>query len=113
MAFNTVQTAVIQEAGYTPAKLTIYGTYASSAGGTGGVIAPGYINADTVFTAYTDASIGGRYSYFLTLTSGTADAVTQIVVPSFNATLDRQVFTITTSANGTGFYKIECVDNGA
>lgn len=113
MAFSTTETAVIRESGYQPAKTIIYGTYTSSGGGTGGVIAPGYTNVDGTFTASTlSGSAGCRFIVFPTLTTGTADAVTPISAVSYNTTLDRQVVTITTSANGTGFYMLECYDNG-
>lgn len=114
MAFVTSETAVIKTAGYQPALTVIYGTYTSSAGGTGGVIAPGYTNVDGTFTASTlVGSSGCRFVLFPTLATGTADAVTPISATTYDTTLDRQIVTITTSANGTGTYKLECYDNGA
>lgn len=116
MAFVTTQTAVVQQGGYTPAIIKIYGTYASSAGGTGGTITPGYTNSSTTLTAVADASAGARDivgNAGVVITPGTEDVTTPKIAIAYDTTVDRDQITLTTVANGTGTYIIECYDNGA
>lgn len=112
MAFVTAQTSVIQTGGYTPAILKIYGSYTNSAGGTGGVISPGYTNASGTLTAVADASIGGRTILGVVITPTTEDVTTPKAIVAYNATRDRDEITITGVANSTGTYIIDCKDNG-
>lgn len=113
MAFVTAQTNVIRQAGYIPALLVITGTYLNTAGDTGGIISPGYSNASGTLTAYTDASIGGRKIVSAVLTPTLSDATAPGGAVAYNLTRDRDEFTIVTTANTGGTYKIECLDNGA
>lgn len=113
MAFVTTQTAVIQVAGTTPPTLKVYGTYTNSAGGTGGILSAGYTNASGTLTAVADASIGGRTILQCYINTKTADATTVAQVQAYNTTRDRDEVTITTVADGTGTYVLECVDSGA
>lgn len=120
MAFVTTETLVVRNAGDSPATMKIYGTYLSSAGGTGGVIAPGYSNSSGTFTAASAsnasapnaASLGGRTILFCTLTPTLSDATAPGGVKSYNTTLDEDVFTIVTTADTGGTYVLECLDNG-
>jgi len=112
MAFVTAQTTVIQQAGYTPATLKIYGSYTNSAGGTGGIISPGYTNASGTLTAVADASIGGRKILGVVITPSTQDATTPAAVVAYNSTRDRYDVTLTSVADATGTYILECNDNG-
>lgn len=114
MAFVTTQTAVVAQAGYTPAIVKIYGTYVSSSSGTGGVVSPGYTNSSGTLTAVTgDASVGARKILGITFTPATEDVTTPKSVVAYNTTRDRDECTLTTAADGTGTYCIECLDNGA
>lgn len=115
MAFVTTETSALQAGGPASPRLIVTGTYASSGGGTGGVIAAGYTNSSGTLTAVSPAtaSIGGRKIRFVTITTGTADAVTPISAITYDTTLDADKVTLTTSADGTGTYKLECEDAGA
>lgn len=113
-SFDTTQTGVVRTAGYEPALVMITGTFASSAGATGGVIAPGYNNANGTYTASTDTTgLGGRTIFFgpvFTATSSSPAAVK--VTVSYDSTLGRDIATIVTAANQTGTYMVWCYDNG-
>lgn len=119
--FITTETAVIRNGGDTPATITIYGTYASSAGATGGAIAPGYSLTGGTYTAASasngsapsPASLGGRTILFATLTPALSDVTQAGGVKSYNTTLDEDVFTIITTVDTVGIYKLECLDNGS
>lgn len=114
MAFVTAQTAVVATAGYTPAMVKIYGTYTNSGGGTGGTITPGYTNSSATLTAVSgDASVGARKVLGCTIIPGTEDATTPKIATAYDATVDRDQVTLTTVSNGTGFYILDCLDNGA
>lgn len=113
-SFDTTQTQVIKTAGYQPALTIVTGTFASSAGATGGVIIPGYDNANGTFTASSlTGAEGCRNIAFDIYTTTTEDATTVKSVISYDATYDRYKVTLTTAANSTGRYTIYCYDNGA
>ncbi len=113
-AFNTVQTNVVRTAGYEPALIIVSGTYASSAGATGGVIAPGYDNANGTFTASADtAGLGARtiaFGPFYTSTSASPSSLQTVI--SYDTTKGRDIATVTSAANQTGTYTVYCFDNG-
>lgn len=118
MAFVTTQTAVNYldgPGGYT----LISGTYLSSSGGTGGIIAAGYTNASGTLTAVSapapglNTGIGGRKIISCILTPTLSDATAPGGAISYNTTLDADVFTCVTTADTGGLYTLICKDRGA
>lgn len=114
MAFVTTETSAKIWGGGPQGLLLVSGTYASSGGGTGGVIAAGYTNSSGTLTAVSPStgSIGGRKILNVVITTGTADAVTPISAVTYDTTLDSDKVTLTTSADGTGFYMLICENAG-
>jgi hypothetical protein len=114
MAFVTTETAAVSGGGSFPALVEITGTYTSSGGGTGGVIAPGYTNSSGSFTAVTAGlSTGCLKIFYVTLTPTTEDATTPKAIVSYDSTLDRDIVTVTSVANATGTYLLKCYNTGA
>lgn len=113
MAFVTTETAVIRNGGDSPATMRVYGTYLSSAGGTGGIIAAGYTNSSGTLTATASGALGGRTILNCVLTPTLSDATQAGGAISYNTTVDRDVFTCVTTADTGGIYMLECLDNGA
>lgn len=114
MAFVTTETKVVRTAGYQPAVTRIYGTYLSSAGGTGGIVSPGYTNSSGTLTASTlDGSAGCRKIINIHFTPTSNDATAPGAAIAYNTTRDRDEATMVTTADTGGIYMIECVDNGA
>jgi len=114
MAFVTTETNVVRNAGDSPATIRVYGTYLSSAGGTGGILAAGYTNSSGTLTAVSPVtgSVGGRTIINCTLTPALSDVTAPGGVKSYNTTVDSDVFTIVTTADTGGIYMLECLDNG-
>lgn len=118
--FVTTETSVVRNGGDSPATLRVYGTYLSSAGATGGAIAPGYSLTGGTYTAASasntsapnPASLGGRTILFASFTPTSNDATAPGGAISYSSTLDEQVITIVTDANVGGIYMLECLDNG-
>ena len=114
MAFVTAETQVIKTAGYQPAMTIVFGTYTNSAGGTGGIISPGYTNSSGTLTAITNAeSVGCRKIIDIHFRPTTNDATAPGAAVAYNTTRDRDEATIVTTADSTGTYVIFCRDNGA
>jgi hypothetical protein len=114
MAFVTTETSVTELAGSPRPKLLVCGTYTSSAGGTGGVLAPGYTNSSGTFTAISGAqSVDGRKILSTWITPLTSTATQPGGVVSYNSTLDSDVFTVVTTADTAGKYMLLCTDAGA
>lgn len=120
MAFVTTETNAEVLSGFTPNIVLIQGTYLSSGGGTGGVIAPGYANSSGSFTATSSTNstlgavtIGARNILFAAFTPTLSDATAPGGAISYNATLDEQVFTLVTTADTGGTYQLWCLNNGA
>lgn len=119
--FVTTETNVVRNGGDSPATIRIYGTYLSSAGATGGAIAPGYSLTGGTYTAASSsnasapnaASFGGRTILNATITPALSDTAVAGGVVSYNTTLDRDVFTLISVADTGGVYMIECLDNGS
>ncbi len=117
-AFVTTQTNSIEIGGGPLGLLLVTGTFASSAGATGGVIASGYTNATGVFTAVpqTNTSVGskgGRVIVAWGLNPTTNDATAPGAAKSYNTTLLSDILTIVTDANSTGNYWLLCQTAGA
>ncbi len=111
--FVTTETNVIRNAGDSPATIRVYGTYLSSAGATGGAIAPGYTLTGGTYTAGSNpASLGARTIVNVTITPTLSDTAVAGGVVSYNTTLDRDVFTLISVADTGGIYMLECLDNG-
>lgn len=116
MAFSSTERAVIQLAGFTPPLIICVGDYASSAGGTGGVIAGGYNNTNGTLAASGvngSAGLGARQLATILLTPTASDATAPGAAISYDTTLDAQKATIVTTADTAGRYMIIAVDNGA
>lgn len=127
MAFNTVQTSVTELAGFTPALVLITGTYTNTGGDTGGVISPGYNNANGVFTAATTGPGAGGAGCTQIVGSGGASGVGGVVsltpttndvtapggVTGFNTTRSRDEFTLVVTADADGVYSMLCLNNGS
>lgn len=112
MAFVTAQTNVISLAGFSPALVMITGTYVSSAGGTGGIISPGYTNASGTLTAVTGVSSACTKIVSAIATPTLSDATAPGGAIANNATRDRDEFTIVTTADTAGTYTLLCLKNG-
>jgi len=119
MAFVTVQTNATNVAGVgSPPLLMITGTYLNTGGDTGGAIAAGYNNSSGTFTAVpsqngiVNTGIGGRTILFADFTPTLSDATAPGGVKSYDATLDADVFTVVTTADTGGTYRLWCLDNG-
>lgn len=113
MAFVTTESSALQIQGPKP-MLLVFGTYTSSASGTGGVIQAGYTNSSGTLTAVSgSASTGGRKILACLPSPTTEDVTTTKAVISYDTTNDRDQATLTTAANGTGNYVLICDDAGA
>lgn len=122
MAFVTVEQGAIKLAGFTPPLVLVWGTYLSSAAGTGGIISPGYNNSSGTLTAVSDG--GGANGESLAkgarkivgpihLTPTLSDATAPGAAVAYNTTRDRDEATIVTTADTGGKYALLCLDNGA
>lgn len=115
MAFTTTETSVTLVSGPANAPMIITGTYASTAGDSGGIIAAGYTNASGVLTAISPAtgSIGGRFIKYITFTPTASDATQVGAAITYNTTIDAQIATMISVANSTGTYMMICDNAGA
>lgn len=118
MAFVTTQTGVVVVGGNTPGVIKVYGTYLSSAGGTGGVISPGYTNSSGTLTAVSPTITGNNVGtgaikmLFCNFTPTSNDATAPGAAIAFNSTRDRDEATIVTTADTGGIYELTCLVNG-
>lgn len=102
MAFATTETTCTPITAGGTELLLLVGTYASSAGDTGGVITPGTPSSGNAAdnSSYIRKITGSLFN----ATSASPGAVREVT--SYDATGDRDIVTITTSANQTGQYFI-------
>lgn len=115
MAFVTTETSAVQLGGFTPPLVLVSGTYLSSAGGTGGVISPGYNNASGTLTAVSGSAAAGCTTIIGApiLLPTLSDATAPGGVVAQNNTRDRQEVTIVTTADTGGTYSMICTNFGA
>lgn len=121
MSFVTAEVSAQVLSGFTPNIILIQGTYTNAGSGTGGVIAPGYANSSGSFTLTSvgnatlgAVTVGGRQILNAQFTPATNDATAPgAPVATYDATLDRYIVTLVTTADSTGTYQLWCLNNGA